>query len=110
MVQDAKGLGLLKFEHAGSGTGPTLSFIQKRNSGFGGLGCCGLDAGIRLFQLGGIYLRKKLLIFVAALAIPVILAASSPRLELSWKNPSYSGRHFTNILVLALNGKAENRA
>jgi len=28
----------------------------------------------------------------------------------SWKNPNYSGGHFKNILVLALNGKAENRA
>jgi len=39
------------------------------------------------------------------------LGASSPKLLLSWKNPDYSGgTHFTNILVLALNGKAENRA
>jgi len=54
--------------------------------------------------------RKKSLLFVVALVIPAILAASSPKLELSWKNPNYSGGHFTNILVLALNGKAENRA
>ena len=55
-------------------------------------------------------MRKKSLLFVTAFAIPAILAASSPRLELSWKNPNYPGGHFTNILVLALNGKAENRA
>jgi hypothetical protein len=27
----------------------------------------------------------------------------------SWKNPNYSGGHFKNILVLALNGKSEGR-
>jgi hypothetical protein len=31
-------------------------------------------------------------------------------MRLSWKNPNYSGVRSTNILVLALNGKAENRA
>ena len=62
------------------------------------------------FERGGIYLRKKLVLFAAVLAIPALLAASSPKLLLSWKNPNYSGGHFTNILVLALNGKAENRA
>ncbi|HEY6369315.1 MAG TPA: hypothetical protein VIX91_14090 [Candidatus Acidoferrum sp.] len=56
-------------------------------------------------------MRRRLLLIVATLAIPAILAASSPKLLLSWKNPDYSGAtHFTNILVLALNGKAENRA
>jgi hypothetical protein len=55
-------------------------------------------------------LRKELVLFVAVLAIPLILVASSPKLLLSWKNPNYPGGHFTNILVLALNGKAENRA
>src|SRR6266436_1943309 len=57
-----------------------------------------------------IVLRKQSLLFVTLLAIPAFLAASSPKLLLSWKNPNYSGGHFTNILVLALNGKAENRA
>ena len=55
-------------------------------------------------------MRKKSVLLAAVLAIPLILAASSPKLLLSWKNPDYSGGHFTNILVLALNGKAENRA
>jgi hypothetical protein len=55
-------------------------------------------------------LRRKSLLLVVALALPAFLAASSPKLLLSWKNPNYSGEHFTNILVLALNGKAENRA
>jgi hypothetical protein len=54
--------------------------------------------------------RKQWLLFVTALAIPVLLVASAPKMELSWKNPNYSGGHFTNILILALNGKAENRA
>jgi hypothetical protein len=49
-------------------------------------------------------------LFVTLLVILTFLAASSPKLLLSWKNPNYSGGHFTNILVLALNGKAENRA
>lgn len=47
---------------------------------------------------------------MTALAIPALLVASSPRMALSWKNPNYSGGRFTNVLVLALNGKAENRA
>ena len=50
------------------------------------------------------------MLVVTLLALPVFLAASSPKLLLSWKNPNYSGGNFTNILVLALNGKAENRA
>jgi hypothetical protein len=56
-------------------------------------------------------LRIKSFLIFAVLAIPVIVAASSPKLLLSWKNPDYSGgTHFTNILVLALNGQAANRA
>jgi len=55
-------------------------------------------------------LRNKLLLLVAAFALPAFLAASAPKLLLSWKNANYSTGHFTNILVLALNGKAENRA
>ena len=50
------------------------------------------------------------MLVVTLLALPVFLAASSPKLLLSWKNPNYSSGNFTNILVLALNGKAENRA
>jgi len=44
------------------------------------------------------------------LAIPALLVASSPKLELSWKNANYSGGSFKNILVLAMNGKAAGRA
>src|SRR5208282_2800768 len=61
-------------------------------------------------HLGGTNLRKKSLLLAAILAIPAIMAASSPKLLLSWKNPNYSGGQFTNILVLALNGQAANRA
>jgi hypothetical protein len=43
-----------------------------------------------------------------------LCAVASPKLELklelSWKNPTYTGGTFKNILVLALNGKAANRA
>jgi hypothetical protein len=54
-------------------------------------------------------LRKQSLLLAAVLAIPVLLTASSPKIMVSWKNPNYSGGHFKNILVLALNGKSEGR-
>src|SRR5580692_1334980 len=38
-----------------------------------------------------------------------MLAVAGPKLEMSWKNPGYSGGKFKKILVLALNGKAANR-
>jgi hypothetical protein len=47
---------------------------------------------------------------LAALAIPTLWAAGSPKMLLSWKNPNYTGGSPKNILVLALNGKAEGRA
>ena len=47
---------------------------------------------------------------MAVLAIPALLAASSPKLLVSWRNPNYSGGSFKNVLVLTINGKAENRA
>ena len=54
-------------------------------------------------------MRSRSLFLVAALIIPLSLAASSPKLLLSWRNPNYSGGQFKNILVLALNGKSEGR-
>jgi hypothetical protein len=73
--------------------------------------CEAAGVGIRILQLGGMILRKQSLLLVAALAIPALLLASSPKMELSWKNPDYKGAGvFKNILVLALNGKVENRA
>jgi len=65
---------------------------------------------MQVLRIRGITLRKQTLLVVTLLALPVFLAASSPKLLLSWKNPNYSSGNFTNILVLALNGKAENRA
>jgi hypothetical protein len=61
-------------------------------------------------QMKGIILRKQSFLLTAILAIPALLAASSPKMLVSWKNPNYSGGGFKNILVLAINGKAENRA
>ncbi|HTT19532.1 MAG TPA: hypothetical protein VMG82_11325 [Candidatus Sulfotelmatobacter sp.] len=60
--------------------------------------------------MNGIILQRLSLLFVAVLAISALLAASSPKLLVSWRNPNYSGGTFKNILVLAINGKAENRA
>jgi hypothetical protein len=53
--------------------------------------------------------RSRSLLLVTALIIPFFLAAASPKLLLSWRNPNYSGEQFKNILVLALNGKSEGR-
>ena len=53
---------------------------------------------------------KKAALLVAILASLTLFAVAAPKLELSWKNPNYSGGRFKNILVLALNGKAANRA
>jgi hypothetical protein len=61
-------------------------------------------------QFGGTVLKKTLVFLVAAFTGLAVLAADSPKLEFSWKNPSYTGGAFTNILVLALNGQAANRA
>ena len=55
-------------------------------------------------------MKKKPLLLLAFLACTALVAAAAPKLALSWKNPNYTGGTFKNILVLALNGKAENRA
>jgi hypothetical protein len=55
-------------------------------------------------------MRKKS-VFLAALLISLaLLTVAAPRMEFTWKNPNYTGGTFKNILVLALNGKAANRA
>jgi hypothetical protein len=46
----------------------------------------------------------------AVLASLALVLVGAPKLEFSWKNPNYTGGTFRNILVLALNGKAVNRA
>lgn len=55
-------------------------------------------------------MKKKSMMLIALLAVATLLPAASPKLELSWKNPNYTGGTFKNILVLALNGNAANRA
>jgi hypothetical protein len=54
--------------------------------------------------------RKKWALLLTLIASLAFLATAAPKLVLSWKNPSYEGGTFKNILVLALNGKAANRA
>ena len=61
--------------------------------------------------LPGVTTLKKIAVsLVVLLAGLTLFGAGSPRLEVSWKNPDYKGGNFKNILVLALNGKAVNRA
>jgi hypothetical protein len=55
-------------------------------------------------------LKKKDIFLTAILASLALLSVAAPKLEFSWKNPNYTGGTFKNILVLALNGKAVNRA
>ncbi len=55
-------------------------------------------------------MRKKSLLLAALLASLALLTVAAPKLEFTWKNPNYTGGSFKNILVLALNGKAANRA
>jgi len=55
-------------------------------------------------------MKKKLTLLAVFLTGLALLAVAAPKLEFSWKNPSYAGGPFKNILVLALNGKAANRA
>ena len=55
-------------------------------------------------------MAKKSRLLVILLGSLASLAVSGPKLELSWKNPHLTGESFKHILVLALNGKAENRA
>jgi hypothetical protein len=54
--------------------------------------------------------RKTSVMLIAALAATALVAGGSPKVEFSWKNTNYTGGTFKNILVLALNGKVENRA
>jgi hypothetical protein len=54
-------------------------------------------------------LKTKTAIFIAFLACLAMLAVAGPKLEMSWRNPGYTGGQFKKILVLALNGKAANR-
>jgi hypothetical protein len=55
-------------------------------------------------------LRKHPVLLVLALAGFAVWCAGSIKLPVTWKNPNYTGGSFQNILVLALNGRAEGRA
>jgi hypothetical protein len=55
-------------------------------------------------------MRSKSLPLIALLLSFVLVANAGPKLKLTWKNSNYKGGKFKNILVLALNGQAANRA
>jgi hypothetical protein len=55
-------------------------------------------------------MKKIIALLTAGLAGVALATSGSPKLELSWKNPNYTDGTFKNILVLALNGQAANRA
>ena len=54
--------------------------------------------------------KKKSALILALLVGQALLFGASVKLALSWRNPGYAGGEFKNILVLALDGKAANRA
>jgi hypothetical protein len=55
-------------------------------------------------------LRKKSVLLAAILTTFALLTFAAPKLEFTWKNPNYTAGTFKNVLVLALNGRAVNRA
>ena len=55
-------------------------------------------------------MRKYAILILAISAALTGVSAKSTRFLFTWTNPSYSGAHFANILVLGINGKVENRA
>jgi|SRR5450432_1707542 hypothetical protein len=55
-------------------------------------------------------MKRKLMSLLVVVGSVALLGAGSPKLALSWKNPAYTGGKPKNILILALNGKAVNRA
>jgi hypothetical protein len=55
-------------------------------------------------------LTRKLGLLIVFCGILCAMAIGAPKLEVSWRNPGFTGGAFKHILVLALNGKAENRA
>ncbi len=55
-------------------------------------------------------MRKKSVLLATVLTAFALLTFAAPKLDFTWKNPNYAGGTFKNVLVLALNGKAVNRA
>ena len=55
-------------------------------------------------------MRRQSILTLIVVATLAVAAFASPKMELSWKNPNFTGGKFQNILVLAVNGKAANRA
>jgi len=50
------------------------------------------------------------MLIVAILAALTAVHGKSTKFVFTWMNPSSTGAHFANILVLGINGKVENRA
>ena len=55
-------------------------------------------------------MRKHAILILAILAALTAVHGKSTKFVFTWMNPSYTGAHFANILVLGINGKVENRA
>jgi hypothetical protein len=53
---------------------------------------------------------KKHVAVMALLLATATVALAGPKLVSSYKNPKYSGKPLTNILVIGMNGRAEGRA
>jgi hypothetical protein len=54
--------------------------------------------------------RRSAILVLAVFAGLTVANGKSSKFVFTWMNPSYSGEHFKNILVLGINGKVENRA
>ena len=55
-------------------------------------------------------MKTKSALLFTLLALHPLLLDAGPKLQISWKNPKYAGSKFKHIIVVALNGKAANRA
>jgi hypothetical protein len=55
-------------------------------------------------------MKKRLALLIVGMVSLAMLAVAGPKMEFTWKNSNYTGGTFKKILVLALNGKAANRA
>ena len=55
-------------------------------------------------------MRRAAILLLAVLAAFTFADGKSTKFLFTWLNPNYTGTHFKNIMVLGINGKAENRA